>query len=44
MTLQELLTSLTRDLHAAGTDAPALEARLLAGHVLHLDRIGVCIF
>ena len=41
MTLQELLTSLTRDLHAAGTDAPALEARLLAGHVLHLDRIGL---
>ena len=31
MTLQELLTSLTRDLHAADTDAPALEARLLAG-------------
>ena len=41
MTLQELLTSLTRDLHAADTDAPALEARLLAGHVLHLDRIGL---
>ena len=28
MTLQELLTSLTRDLHAADTDAPALEAPL----------------
>ncbi|WP_415966218.1 N5-glutamine methyltransferase family protein, partial [Desulfovibrio piger] len=41
MTLQELLTPLIRDLQAAGTDAPALEARLLAGHVLRLDRIGL---
>ena len=41
MTLQELLTRLTRELQAAGTDAPALEARLLAGHVLRLDRIGL---
>ena len=41
MTLQELLTPLIRDLQAAGTDAPALDARLLAGHVLRLDRIGL---
>lgn len=43
MTLQELLARLTRELREAGTDAPALEARLLAGHVLHLDRIGLAL-
>lgn len=43
MTLQELLARLTRELRDAGTDSPALEARLLAGHVLHLDRIGLAL-
>ncbi|MGE4551652.1 MAG: peptide chain release factor N(5)-glutamine methyltransferase [Desulfovibrionaceae bacterium] len=41
VSLRTLLASLTGRFAAAGVDSPALSARLLAGHALGLDRVGL---